>query len=325
MDQKINKSFGSLFEDLNGVPFSPESESINDSSVSLTDEMDHLILMHRDAHFGADFQVMLDYYQNENHIGIDPDVDPFRIQYLQQVEQQMGADLAPLILSAAEAEMVGRCRAAYSSFKDIYDQPEETISSARLLADLILSEEEEPIQAIEAIVANSELMFPHLIELTRSDEAYSPFFPGYGYAPYLAALCLGKIKNPEALVPLFNIFHKECVFSDEVLLDAFAEIGVPAKIFLMNRLNGRPLTHDNMHAAFALSVFAQDSQVAQLALKNLQDVNVQRSSLLCSYLLCLCDELQKMPEKDDLIALGNKANIPKELHMQIKNLVRDWH
>lgn len=324
MSNEKKKSFSSLFEELNGVPFAPEGEAAVEEDFSLTEEMDHTILMHRDAHFGGDFEVMLKYYQNEDHVGVDPDLDISRIAYLSEVETSTGKNLASVMLNSAEIEQIARCRRAYAQFKEIYEQQDEN-ASARLLADLVLSEEQYPHEAIDAVVERGDELAPLLIELIRSDDAYLPLFPGYGYAPFLAAQCLSKIKHPDALIHLFNMFHHEAIFSDDTLLDAFAEIGEEAKQFLMTRVKGRPITRDNTHAAFALCVFASDLEVAKLALEQLSDPHVQCQSLLCTYLLCLCDPLQNDPQKQALISLGNKANIPKELHLQIKNLVRDWH
>ncbi|MBS0623852.1 MAG: hypothetical protein JSS62_04440 [Verrucomicrobia bacterium] len=324
MTDKKHKSFSSLFEELNGVPLEAQNPEYEEEGFDLTDEMDHMILMHRDAHFGGDFQVMLDYYQSEA-IGIDPDIDYDRICYLQRVEQELGQNLAPLMLSAGEAEQVGRCRTAYTGLKEVYETEQDDYSAAQLVADLILSEEEEPIQEIEAVCQYGAGIVPLLIDLIRSDDAYSALFPGYGYAPYLAAICLGKLHDPRALIPLFEMFHKQAIFDDEALLEAFEEFGEPAKQFLLQRVKGKPITLDNTHAAFALCVFSSDLEVSSTALELLKDADVQRHSLLSTYLLCLCEALQTSDKRQDLITLCDNPKLPKEILLQIKNLVRDWH
>jgi len=322
MSDKQNKSFASLFEELNGVPL--EADNIpEDEGAILTDEMDHAILMHRDAHFGGEFSIMIDYYKNEENIGVDPELDYERICYLAEVEKQLQQNLASVMLSTAEAEQVARCRQAYSQLKSLYEGP--TAASAQLIADLILSEEADPIAEIEAICTTGTELVPLLIDLVRSDEAYSPLFPGYGYAPYLAAICLGKIQDTRSLIPLFEMFHKQSIFDDEALLEVFSDFGEQAKLFLMQRVRSRPLTLDNTHAAFALSVFSTDTDVAVLAIEQLKDTVVQRHSLLSTYLLCLCDSLKDSVHKHDLISLCEVPNLPKEIALQIKNLVRDWH
>lgn len=315
-----SKSFASLFEDLNGIPLQCDEETSD--NMTLTDEMDHAILMHRDAHFGGDFEVMRRYYENDDHIGVDPELEYERICYLENVEKELGQNLAALFLSATEAEQIARCRQAYAQFRDLYDT--EQGSQARLIADLILSEEEEPIEAIEAICQQGHEIVPLLIDLVRCDDAYLPLFPGYGYAPYLAAICLGKLGDRRALIPLFEIFHKQAAFDDEALLDAFADLGEMGKQFLLQQLQGRPITADNTHAAFALCVFAHDAEVAHVAITQLKDPVVHQHSLLATYLLSLCEALQHTPHKQELLALTQLPHLPKEVLLQIKTMVRDW-
>ena len=67
--------------------------------------IDNLILMHRDAHFGGDFAIMLDYYK-KNGLGISMEFDTERIQEVADTQHAEGKDLSPLLLSGAEAERV---------------------------------------------------------------------------------------------------------------------------------------------------------------------------------------------------------------------------
>ena len=54
----------------------------------LVDALDHEILMHRDAHFGGLFSVMIDYYQTEGK-GVQPQFSLQRIEKLQQLEKEL--------------------------------------------------------------------------------------------------------------------------------------------------------------------------------------------------------------------------------------------
>ena len=322
----MKKNFRSLFEELNGVPLKmPGEEDYIDEGFSLTDEMDHAILMNRDAHFGGDFGLMINYYNNDEHIGIDFGLDLSRIEYLAEVEAETGNNLAAALLSAAEMEQVAKCRIAYVKLKEVYDLDEKSFFIPRLIADLILSEEAEPIDAIDAVVEQGSKIVPDLIHILNSDDAYSPLFPGYGYSPYLAAVCLGKIKDPQAIAPLFEMLSKELIFEEDALLDVFVEIGEPAKDFLLERLKGRPLTRDNDHAAFALSAFSHDLKVAEAALAQLKDPLVQIRHLTASYLLCLCDPLINSTQKQSFIELSKDPSIPKEIRSQMNEIVHDWH
>lgn len=301
-----------------------EDEEDFDTSSSLTDEIDHQILMHRDAHFGGDFGVMLAYYSQDEHIGINPDFDVERILYLAEIEKEMGQDLASIILSGAEAEAVGRARSAYARFKEIYELDEEGTTLPRLIADLILTEEEEPVDAIEAVVSRGTEAVPDLIALLQSDELYDPLYPGYGYAPYLAAACLGKIKDPHAIIPLFEMLSRELSFDEMVIVDALQEVGSEARDFLLKTIQSRPLTQDNLNAAFALIAFSQETAVAIACFEELQDEGVQEKPLLRTYLLCCCEALKESPYRE---AFAHMANDPKtfpELRTEMQRILKEW-
>jgi hypothetical protein len=301
-----------------------EYEEGYESSSLLTDEIDHQILMHRDAHFGGDFEVMLRYYANEENIGLHPDFDIERISYLAEIEKGMGQDLAPLILSGAEAEAVSRARHAYSQFKEIYAREGAKTPLPRLIADLILSEEEEPEGEIEAVVAQGTSIVPDLISLLKSDEMYDPLFPGYGYAPYLAIRCLGKIGDRGAIIPIFETLSKPIIFDEMVIVEALAHIGEPAKEFLLKILKSRPLTQDNPNAAFALISFSYDPQVALACFEQLQDPQVQVTPLLRAYILGNCQSLNTTSSRDAFIKMANDPNTPSELRADMKQIIKEW-
>ena len=303
---------------------SEEEDFEDEESLDLTDEIDHAILMHREAHFGGDFTVMIDYYNAEESVGINPDFEPERILYLSDVEKELGQDLAALILTGAEAEAVGRARQAYAHFKELYALEENEPSHARLIADLILSEEEEPLQEIEAIVEEGPRIVPDLLALLSSDEMYDPIFPGYGYAPYLAILCLGKIGDPRGIIPIFETLSKQVTFDEMVIVEALAEMGEPAKEFLLKILKSRPMTQDNPNAAFALIAFSQDPRVAIASFEQLKDPIVQDKPLLRTYLLCNCEALNETSYKADFITLSESEEIPADLGKEMRAIIQEW-
>ena len=162
----------------------------------LSYSIDNAILMHRDVHFGGSFQTMLDYYQKEGR-GVSKEFEIKRIQELAELEKRSRQNLAAVMLTGPEAEKVAKAKQAYVSLRELYDIPNPKSKMPLLLADLILSEDEELPKAIEAVVAERGNIVRLLLDLLRNEEFYDPLFPGYGLAPSLAAQCLGKIDRFE--------------------------------------------------------------------------------------------------------------------------------
>jgi hypothetical protein len=299
-----------------------EEDSLEEENTLLTDELDHEVLMHRDCHFAGDFKVMLDYYM-EDHIGINTDFEIERIQYLAQVEHELGKDLAPYILTGVEAEKVAKARAAYRNLKAIYEFDDHKKLFPRLIADLILSEEEEPIEEVNAVVNQGKKIIPELLQIIESEDAYDPLFPGYGFAPFLAIQCLGKIKDPQSIIPLFECFGKNIIFDEEVILEAFYEIGDPAKQFLLKTLAGRPITQDNVNASYALTAFpGEDVSLASFRL--LQDPQVREKPLFAQYLLCNCEQMTDLDLRQQFISLSQDETLPRELKNEMKKIIQEW-
>src|SRR5258708_5322619 len=98
----------------------PDNEIME--STPLADAQDSAILMHRDVHFGGKFEVMLEYYINEGK-GVNSEFDLERIHALAKIEKDMNADLAPLLLSGAQAEKVAEAKNAYKKLRALYEKP----------------------------------------------------------------------------------------------------------------------------------------------------------------------------------------------------------
>lgn len=300
-----------------------DEQFLEEEEYQATEAADHEILMHRDSHFGGDFETMIDYYRKEG-VGVHPDIDLERIVYLYQVEKELGQNLAPLLLTGPEAERVARAREAYKQIKEIYALKNEKNPIPRLLADLILSEEEEPEAEMEKIVAQGEKSVPYLIEILKSEEAHDPLSPGYGYAPFLAIQCLGKIRDERAIIPLFEALGKESLFDEETILEALRDIGEGAKKFLLKVLESRPLTEDNINAAFALSGFGDDPEIAQRSFEQLKDPKARQSYIFVSYLLSNCYELKETRYKKDFIAFSDDPQLDSAIRSEMKKIIQEW-
>ena len=305
-------------EEKNGYSYHEEE---GEEGGFFTDAIDHEILMHRDAHFGGRFDVMLDYY-SEDKVGINPEFDFERIEYLAAIEKELGQNLAPVVLDEMEVERVERARHAYLAFKKLYDNPPKKTEIPRLIADLILSEEEEPTIEIEALVKEPENALPELIALIKSDNAYDPLFPGYGYAPYLATLCLTQIKDERAIIPLFEMLNRESVFGSEVVIEALAATGGKAEQFLIKVLKSQPKTHDNTDAACALSAFAPNDAIGRACLQELQNEKNWTNQIFCSYLLIGIEALKNSPLKTEIMELSQREKLPSFIKNELELLLK---
>ncbi len=289
----------------------------------LVNATDHEILMHRDAHFGGQFSVMLDYYQQEGK-GTLPEIEIFRIEHLARLEEQLKQNLAALFLTAPEIQKIADSRKAYQKLRAIYEVEKPKIRYPRLIADLILSEEEVPEAEILAIVEEKEKIVPALIDLLRSEELYDPLFPGYGQAPLLAIQCLGRIGDKRAIISLFEALGKGDFFSDDQIIKALQTIGLAARDFLLHVVSGLPANEDNEKAAIALVAFKEDEKVANHCLDLLQKFEIQKNFCLSTYLVLACSGLKDLSRRQAFEKMTLDIHLPSPLREDMKNIILDW-
>ncbi len=325
MDEQ-KKSFQQLMREALGISDSEEAyddrADLSDETYDLADAEDIEILMHRDAHFGGNFPLMFDYYAREGK-GVNQEFSLDRMDRLYQAETSSGEDLASMMLTGADAEKVAQVRRVYHGLRKIYELDNSENPHPKLLADLILSEEEEPTEEIDAIVAQGPAIVPSLLQLLQAREFYDPLYPGYGYAPALAAQCLGKIKDRSAIAPLFEAINAGDFFAEEDIYHALVEIGIPARDFLLKLLLLRPMTMDNERAGRVLTHFALDPLVAKTALQQLQDVDVAKHSNLAAYLVLCCEGLTDPSDRQAFIQLANREDL-REFHLDINAIAHEW-
>jgi HEAT repeat protein len=292
---------------------------------ALANALDATILMHRDAHFGGNFAFMLEYYEKEGK-GVHPEIELSRILELQQMENQLKQNLAAVILTAPEAERVADAKTAYKKLRDLYEIKRAKtvkVTNPLLIADLILSEEEEPEAEIAAAVAEKGEIVPQLISLLRSEDFYDPLFPGYGQAPFLASKCLGLIGDKRAIIALFELIGEEDFFSETQLLEALKQIGDPAKEFLLKVLHSRPINLDNERAAIALAYFKDDPEVAATCFKMLTELDLNAQPIFATYLVLACEGLN-VTEREAFIALMDAPKTPKMLKQDMQIIAKQW-
>lgn len=291
-------------------------------SFSLGEAMDNAILMHRDAHFGGNFDLMLGYYLKDGK-GVYDDFSIARMEQLALHEKTTGQNLAPLLLTAPEIEKIALSKEAYKQLRKVYDQKNANPHS-RLIADLILSEEENPEKEIEAIVREKKAIVPALLNLIRSEDFYDPLFPGYGKAPLMAAKCLGAIGDSKAIIALFESIGKGDFFDDDISLNALRAIGEPAKQFLLKVLQSKPINEDNERAAIALLTFKAEPEIANTCFTFLKSIDLKKELPLATYLVLGCEGLTDASEREEFAHLSDNPNFPKELKVDIQTVMQEW-
>lgn len=300
-----------------------QEENLPFEHFPLVDAVDHEILMHRDAHFGGQFPIMLDYYRLEGK-GMQPEFEISRIERLAALEEETKQNLAALCLDSHEAQKVADAREAYRLLRAIYEVKKAKNPYPQLMADLILAEDEEPEAEIAAIVEHKDKIVPSLIELLRNETFYDPLFPGYGLAPLLAVKCLGRIGDKRAIISLFEALGQGDFFADDQVLKALKAIGSSAKEFLLHVVKGRPLNEDNERAAIALIAFKDEEGVADFCYDLLQEPDVQKDPCLPTYLVMACAGLKDPVRRQALRVMAKSDKIPKLLREDIKGVIHDW-
>lgn len=286
----------------------------------VSDTQDTEILMHREAHFGGNFDVMIDYYNREGK-GCSPFIEVKRITELAELEKASGENLAATLLSGADAEKIQKIRDVYKNLKDLYDNTDKDNPIPLLIADLILSEERHSEDIINSFVPYKLSATPALIEVLRNLDFYDPLFPGYGYAPELAAECLAKIGDRRAIVALFEAIGDGDFFHDEGILHALKAIGEPAKEFLLKVMKAKPINEDNERAAIALESFKGDESVGTAAIELLSMPDVMKDPVLSTYLVYLCEGLPAKEFKEPLLKISQTDKLSKELARDIKVVI----
>jgi len=235
----------------------------------LGDELDQLILMHRNVHFSGSWEEMLRYYREEG-LGCQEEISVERLQILSDIEKQRGIDLFQELCSPDQQEQVQRAIAAYARWRELYRLKDPDARRAQLVADLVLAEEPE-IKAIrERIIAEGVAVVPLLLEILRQPQMLDPLFPGYGLAPGRACEALACIGDQRAIIPIFEVLLMAAqqlqrpFDTEQAAIEALAHLGEPAKQFLLQVIGRHPIGHDHLHAAMALCNFSLKPEELQL-------------------------------------------------------------
>ena len=280
------------------------------------------ILMHRNAHFGSNFTVMLEYYEKEG-VGIMPDFSITRIKNLQNLEKQEGKDLFEIYMPAAAKDQVQKAKELYLELQNSYEAKKKE-DPLLLISDLLLTEEENPKKEIAKVVKHPKETFEALINLIASPSFYDPLYPGYGRGPIFAAKCLEKIQDKKAISPLFEALGQENFFTDEALIHAICSFGEIAKEFLFKVLKSKPYSKDNEHAAIAINSFMDDSEIGPACLSLLEDPEVFNHQSLATYLIFACSNLGEQKTRDTFKILSQNLTLSPLIKEEMDLVIKTW-
>lgn len=301
-----------------------EETSENDNDFySLFDELDKEILMHRDVHFSGRFDFMIDYYEKSGK-GVNLDFEIERIQELNLMEKELKQNLAALVLSGPEAERVAKGKFAYKELRDLYKIQNQKNPLPMLIADLILSEEEESLKEIIALKEYKTSASLLLIDLLKSEDFYDPLYPGYGLAPFAAAKALGEFGEKRAIISLFEAIKHSDFNHEDVVFKALKTIGNEAKNFLLKVVHSKPYNQDNEHAALALIPFNEDNEVTQTCFEILKDPEALKNLVLSTYLTLVCEGIKDPELRAQFIQLAENPAIPPTIRTDVKGIIKDW-
>ncbi|MDN3504970.1 MAG: hypothetical protein P0S95_05295 [Rhabdochlamydiaceae bacterium] len=290
--------------------------------IPLLDAQDLEVLMHRDAHFGGNFDVMLEYYEQKG-VGVHPDFELNRIKQLKLQQDVSEDNLSELLMPMPDRQMVERSKKLYHDLRSIYEKGgEETVP--RLISDLILSEEELPQDEIDKLVVFGKESTKLLLNLIASDNFYDPLFPGYGRSPIFAAKALALIQDETSIPFLFSALGQDNFFTDEEVIKALTSFGDKSKKFLVSRLTSKPYTKENENAIIALSSLEDDLDVALTAIAILEEEQVWQHEGFVNYLIFACSGLIEEKDRNRFKALLKREGLKKHLKNEIEVVINHW-
>ena len=323
-----SKSFNSILREIESSALDiAVNEKDNQQEESefypLMDKIECDILMHKDVHFSGKFSLMIEYYEEEGR-GCCEDFDIEHIYRLYKIEEENQQNLSSLYLSGSDMERVGRAKNAYQKLKSLFEINSPHAKQPQLLANLIFAEENELNQSMTAVIEQGKSIVPSLIALLKSDSFHDPLYPGYGQAPTYAAYCLGKIGYSQAIIPLFEGIGQGDPYQDDTLISALIELGEESKAFIIQQLQSRPISQDNIRAAMVASGFSEDPVIQSICLNELQTGEVLKNETLLSYLIMPCHELKKESQRLLFRCLTQQENFPSKLKEEVEAIIQSW-
>lgn len=283
------------------------------SNLPVFDELDREIIKHKQVHFASSFPAMIAYYEKESKGAVLP-VEIERLQELHGIEQATGHDLATLVLSDQDIVEIKQAKEAYHKIEALEKDQED-------LVDLIFSEEEDPKELIEKLSQNATIR-PLLLEMLQSDDFFNPLFPGYGFAPVLAAKVLAKAKEKKAIPLIFERIGQLTFDIENDLFATLANFEQEGIDFLLQILRHKGLSSEVKHAILALAYFEPNEELSIEALRKLQSLPLVNADVHSIVLIELCRALKDQKQRVEFSQLKQTAH--PELASEIERIEKDF-
>jgi len=277
----------------------------------LVDEEDRDILMHRDAHFAGNFDLMIEAYMDEKKSAV-LDTSMKRIQTLARQEQELQRNIAAILLSGPDAEKIAFSRKMYRDLSALFDNPQKSLPKA--VAGLILTESEHAEEEIDEVCSYGKAAIEPLLEIVESPLFTDPLFPGYGEAPLLAARALALLQAGEAVMPILYLI-KEAPHLENELVTVLHAIGPTAKVSLMKLAE-----HYDDTALQALLAFP-DHETAAFCFRMLKS-NPDHPA--APYFVLGCEHLNDQ-EKQEFTDLLKSGKYPAGVLEEMRFLTSSWN
>lgn len=273
--ERLKKALREKVEE-NTERFLPEEGAFSSEEMDLPlfEEEDEVLLAHKKAHFSDTYEVMKEYYKNPEAKGICEEIYPDRIAQLQKIEEQYKIPLSSYLLSSEKQSRIDTFSRMRDAFESIIE--EDPVSFEGKLCEAILSEEyvEDLVEKwSEDFIENPKI----LLEIAQSELLQDPLSPGYGQAPVLAILLLGKAKYEEAIPAFFSMIGKADFFVENAVLWALSQMGQAALAFAKKKLVSHPISLENEKAALVLLEFPKSEEISSLAKRLLDSANLSPS------------------------------------------------
>jgi len=302
--------------EIEGDSFVPQ-EMPSDERLSVFDEEDKEILMHKEAHFAGSFPLMIECYK-KNGKGAVLDTSLTRLQTLFAKEKELNTSLAPFFLSGADAEMVAASKKLYTQLALLFEQDAPPLSKA--IASLILAEKKEEKEALKEVLEYQEKAIDLLIDVLKTPQLLNPLFPGYGKTPLLAGDALGILQAEKAIPHLFALSLEEDPAFEECARKNLKKIGTKAKDFLKKILEKTPISKAHESALFCLSSFSSPS-LSSFFFSLLQE---KYTELPFALYLALGCELLPQKQQEELKIFAKKPDLPDSLEKELQFLIKTW-